>query len=84
MIVKVLLEAGIAAGYIIGGELPGYGNAAAGTDPIFVLEADEYDHMFLGLRPTVADQRRVGSPRLFPDAGQLSTSLCPVYRRGGV
>jgi UDP-N-acetylmuramate--alanine ligase len=54
MIVKVLLEAGIAAGYIIGGELPGYGNAAAGTDPIFVLEADEYDHMFLGLRPTVA------------------------------
>ena len=33
MIVKVLLEAGIAAGYIIGGELPGYGNAAAGTDP---------------------------------------------------
>jgi len=54
MIVKVLREAGIAAGYIIGGELPGYGNAAAGTDPTFVLEADEYDHMFLGLRPTVA------------------------------
>lgn len=54
MIVKVLREAGIAAGYIIGGELPGYGNAAAGTDHTFVLEADEYDHMFLGLRPSVA------------------------------
>ncbi len=54
MIVKVLREAGIAAGYIIGGELPGYGNAAAGTDRTFVLEADEYDHMFLGLRPMVA------------------------------
>jgi len=54
MIVKVLRDAGIVAGYIIGGELPGYGNAAAGTDPTFVLEADEYDHMFLGLRPTVA------------------------------
>ena len=54
MIVKVLREAGVAAGYIIGAELPGHGNAAAGTDPTFVLEADEYDHMFLGLRPTVA------------------------------
>lgn len=54
MIVKVLREAGVAAGYIIGAEIAGYGNAAAGSDPIFVLEADEYDHMFLGLRPTVA------------------------------
>ena len=54
MIVKVLREVGVAAGYIIGADIAGYGNAAAGTDPIFVLEADEYDHMFLGLRPTVA------------------------------
>lgn len=54
MIVKVLREAGVAAGYIIGAEIAGYGNAAAGSDPAFVLEADEYDHMFLGLRPTVA------------------------------
>lgn len=54
MIVKVLREAGVAAGYIIGAEIAGYGNAAAGSDPTFVLEADEYDHMFLGLRPTVA------------------------------
>lgn len=54
MIVQVLHEAGVAAGYIIGAEIAGYGNAAAGSDPIFVLEADEYDHMFLGLRPTIA------------------------------
>lgn len=54
MIVKVLCEAGVAAGYIIGADIAGYGNAAAGRDPIFVLEADEYDHMFLGLCPTVA------------------------------
>jgi len=54
MIVKVLREAGIDAGYIIGADLPGYGNAAAGAARPFVLEADEYDHMFLGLRPTVA------------------------------
>lgn len=54
MIVKVLREAGIEAGYIIGAHLPGYGNAAAGTHSYFVLEADEYDQMFLGLHPTVA------------------------------
>ncbi|MEZ4859766.1 MAG: UDP-N-acetylmuramate--L-alanine ligase [Caldilineaceae bacterium] len=54
MIVKVLREAGIETGYIIGANLPGFGNAAAGQSPYFVLEADEYDHMFLGLRPTVA------------------------------
>ncbi|MBV7330085.1 UDP-N-acetylmuramate--L-alanine ligase [Chloroflexi bacterium TSY] len=54
MIVKILHEAGIQAGYIIGTELPGYGNASAGQSDLFVLEADEYDRMFLGLRPTVA------------------------------
>jgi UDP-N-acetylmuramate--alanine ligase len=54
MIVKLLREAGMAAGYIVGAELPGYGNAAAGSSDYFVIEADEYDHMFLGLQPTVA------------------------------
>ncbi|MCB0124846.1 MAG: hypothetical protein KDE58_21470, partial [Caldilineaceae bacterium] len=51
MIVRVLKEAGIDIGYIIGAELSGYGNASAGSSPYFVLEADEYDHMFLGLKP---------------------------------
>lgn len=54
MVVRVLKDAGIDTGYIIGAELSGYGNAAAGSAPYFVLEADEYDHMFLGLNPTVA------------------------------
>jgi len=54
MIVKVLREAGIEAGYIIGAELPGFGNAAAGRHAVFVLEADEYDRMFLGFTPSVA------------------------------
>jgi UDP-N-acetylmuramate--alanine ligase len=54
MIVFVLRNAGIDAGYIIGAHLPGYGNAAAGSSPFFVIEADEYDHMFLGLSPTAA------------------------------
>lgn len=54
MIVQVLKQAGIDIGYIVGAELSGYGNAAAGTSPYFVLEADEYDHMFLGLSPAAA------------------------------
>ena len=54
MIVHILSRAGLAPGYIIGADLPGLGNAAAGTSPYFVIEADEYDHMFLGLDPTVA------------------------------
>ncbi|MGD2156176.1 MAG: UDP-N-acetylmuramate--L-alanine ligase [Anaerolineales bacterium] len=29
-------------------------NARSGTGPFFVIEADEYDHMFLGLQPTIA------------------------------
>ncbi len=54
MIVQILREAGIACGYIIGSAVPVYGSAAAGSAPEFVLEADEYDHMFLGLQPKVA------------------------------
>ena len=54
MIVHILIRAGLAPGYIIGADLPDLGNAAAGTSPYFVIEADEYDHMFLGLTPTVA------------------------------
>lgn len=54
MIVKMLRDSGHEIGYIIGAELPGYGNAAAGRDPLFVVEADEYDQMFLALRPHVA------------------------------
>ena len=54
MIVHILVRAGLAPGYIIGADLPGIGNASAGASPYFVIEADEYDHMFLGLSPTVA------------------------------
>lgn len=54
MIVQVLRAGGIDCGYIIGSEVPHFGSGAAGTAPEFVLEADEYDRMFLGLRPSIA------------------------------
>ena len=41
--------------YIIGGVSLNLGaNAHAGKGPLFVIEADEYDGMFLGLRPQIA------------------------------
>jgi len=41
--------------YIIGGVSANLGNNAhAGAGPSFVIEADEYDRMFLGLRPDIA------------------------------
>lgn len=54
MIITVLRDAGLDPGFIVGADLPGLGNAAAGRGNHFVVEADEYDHMFLGLSPTVA------------------------------
>ncbi len=54
MIVHALRSHGIPAGYIVGSPLPRWGNAAAGETSTFVIEADEYDYMFWGLRPRVA------------------------------
>jgi UDP-N-acetylmuramate--alanine ligase len=55
MIVWSLLNAGLDPTFIVGGVMQALGtNARAGQGSIFVIEADEYDRMFLGLRPTVA------------------------------
>ncbi len=51
----ILQEAGLHPTFIIGGFVPQMEtNAAAGIGTAFVIEADEYDHTFLGLRPHVA------------------------------
>ena len=55
MIASILLEAGCDPTFIVGGVLANLGtNARAGKGPHFVVEADEYDHTFLSLRPRVA------------------------------
>lgn len=42
-------------GFIVGGEVRDLGvNASEGASDLFVIEADEYDHMFWGLHPTIA------------------------------
>lgn len=50
----LLAQAGLEPGYIVGGLLPDLGSSgAAGAGDYFVIEADEYDHAFLGLRPEI-------------------------------
>jgi UDP-N-acetylmuramate--L-alanine ligase/UDP-N-acetylenolpyruvoylglucosamine reductase len=48
-------RAGLAPTFIVGGTLLDLNtNAAAGSGDVFIIEADEYDGMFLGLRPDIA------------------------------
>ncbi|HTP03294.1 MAG TPA: UDP-N-acetylmuramate--L-alanine ligase [Anaerolineales bacterium] len=54
MIAFALTEMGRNPSFIVGGVLKNYGvNARAGGGEAFVIEADEYDRMFLGLRPRI-------------------------------
>jgi UDP-N-acetylmuramate--alanine ligase len=51
----MLKEAGHQPTYIVGGFVPQLdSNAEAGAGQAFVIEADEYDYMFLGLKPKIA------------------------------
>jgi len=55
MIASVLYDLGFDPSFVIGGIVVGLGiNARAGRGDFFVIEADEYDHMFLGLQPRIA------------------------------
>lgn len=55
MLAWVLGHLGLDPTYIVGGTLRNTGtNGHAGSGPFFVIEADEYDHMFLGLTPEAA------------------------------
>ena len=54
MIAWVLTRLGADPSYIIGSTAINLGgNAHAGKSDLFVIEADEYDRMFLGLSPTI-------------------------------
>jgi UDP-N-acetylmuramate--alanine ligase len=54
MIAFLLTELGRDPSFIVGGVLSNYNvNARAGKGNPFVIEADEYDRMFLGLKPRI-------------------------------
>ena len=69
MISQILLDGKLDPTVIVGGVLPGLGsNGRFGHGGFFVIEADEYDNMFLGLRPEVAVIMNVehDHPDIFP------------------
>ena len=54
MLAFALTEMGRSPSFIVGGVLKDYGvNARAGGGDLFIIEADEYDRMFLGLKPRI-------------------------------
>jgi len=55
MIAWILTQAGLDPTFIVGGVVENLGtNAQAGQGEHFVIEADEYDYTFLGLKPRLA------------------------------
>lgn len=80
----VLKEAGHDPTYIVGGFVPQLdSNAAAGKGPAFVIEADEYDHMFLGLQPQIAVVTVVewDHPDIFPAPEAMHRAFEAFVRR---
>lgn len=54
MVAWTLSALGTDPSFLIGGVAANFGvNAHAGGGEVFVIEADEYDHMFLGLKPRI-------------------------------
>lgn len=83
MAAYVLQEAGRQPSYIVGGFVPQLNtNAAAGAGSAFVIEADEYDHTFLGLRPAVAVLTTVewDHPDIFPTPESLHQAFADFVR----
>ncbi|MBN2146281.1 MAG: UDP-N-acetylmuramate--L-alanine ligase [Anaerolineales bacterium] len=71
MIAWMLTAVGLDPSYIIGGVSINLGaNAHAGKGQAFVIEADEYDRMFLGLQPQIAVVTNIehDHPDCFPTA----------------
>ena len=78
MIAFVLSELGRNPSFIVGGVLKNYGvNARAGKGDLFVIEADEYDRMFLGLKPRIEVVTNVehDHPDCYPTLEDMVSSL---------
>jgi UDP-N-acetylmuramate--alanine ligase len=70
MVAWILERAGFSPSYIVGGIMANSGlNARHGQGPYFVIEADEYDRTFLGLRPFLAlvTALEMDHPDCYPD-----------------
>lgn len=83
MLVHVLKSGGRTPGFILGGALPDGQFASAGKEPLFVIEADEYDHMFLGLTPETAIVTSIEHehPDFFPQPAAVMTAFQQFVER---
>lgn len=75
MIATILMNAGLDPSAIVGGSIPELdGNARAGSGEHFVIEADEYDRAFLGLRPKIAvvTSIEMDHPDIFRDVTEVA------------
>ena len=83
MIAWMLVKLDQDPSYIIGGVLKNLNrNAHAGKGPIFVIEADEYDRMFLGIKPKASGghQHRTRPSGLLPHPREVLPGLPGVLR----
>lgn len=73
----MLQAAGVETGHIVGARHPDLPGGRDGQGPLFVIEADEYDRMFLGLRPTVAvvTSMEWDHPDCYRSFGELRTAF---------
>jgi UDP-N-acetylmuramate--alanine ligase len=78
MLAHILIEAELDPTVIVGGILPSLGtNGRFGEGDYFVVEADEYDHMFLGLKPEVAIITNIehDHPDIFPSEADYQAAF---------
>jgi UDP-N-acetylmuramate--alanine ligase len=70
--------------FIVGGQMADYGvNARRGKGPLFVIEADEYDRMFLGLDPALAVVTNVehDHPDCYPTLAEMQEAFQAFVQR---
>ncbi len=83
MLAWTLTRAGLSPTYIVGGFVPQlHTNAAAGQSDWFVIEADEYDHTFLSLKPEFAIVTNVewDHPDIYPTEDSLRRAFADFVR----
>jgi UDP-N-acetylmuramate--alanine ligase len=83
MIAWILSKLDQEPSFIAGGVLTDLGvNARAGKGTAFVIEADEYDRMFLGLKPTIAVITNVehDHPDYFPTPADFQAAFVQFVR----
>ena len=83
MIATILANAGLDPDAVIGGIIPELGgNARAGNGKYFVIEADEYDRAFLGLRPMIAvvTSIEMDHPDIYRDVDEVASAFREFMR----